>query len=354
MYSGIREDVLAMSILFSPITINGLELKNRIMMAPMGTVAALDDGMLTDWHMIHYGARALGQAGLIMLEATAISEQGRDLHGNLGLWNDDQGMKLHSLIRILHQSGSKAGIQLWHSGRKRKINGAAVSASGVTYEGRSTVALLEEQAAEIVVAFRDAARRAADAGIDVIELHAAHGYLINDFLSRYTNKREDKFGGTRLRRYQLLREIIAEIRIIWKGPLFVRISADEYSNEGNNIADSIFFAALMKEQGVDLIDVSSGGVLPAKPHVYPGYQVPFAEQIKHEAGVATATAGLITSGLQAEQILQSRQADLIAIGRPFLSDPFWPRTAAEQLGVKLEEPAPYKGYWFAKEPVHES
>lgn len=344
----------AMSLLFSPITINGLELKNRIMMAPMGTVAALDDGKLTDWHMIHYGARALGQAGLIMLEATAVKEQGRDLHGNLGLWNDEQGAKLQALVQVLHQSGSKAGIQLWHAGRKRKIEGAAVSASGIPYEGRSTEALSEQQASETVAAFRDAARRAAAAGVDVIELHAAHGYLINDFLSRYTNKRDDKYGGTRLRRYQLLREIIAEIRLGWKGPLFVRISADEYSAEGNNIDDAIYFAGLMKEQGVDLIDVSSGGILPAKPHVYPGYQVPFAEQIKREAGVATAAVGLITSGKQAEQILQDGRADLIAVGRPFLRDPFWPRTAAEQLGVKLKEPAPYKGYWFAKEPEHES
>lgn len=340
--------------MFTPLTINGLELKNRIMMAPMGTVAAGNDGKVTDWHNLHYGARALGQVGLIMIEATAVTEQGRDLHGNLGLWNDDQIANLRELVRILQQNGSKVGIQLWHASRKRKIEGTPVSASPIPFDGRLPEALTEAQVFDIVLAFKEAARRAAEAGVDVIEIHAAHGYLINDFLSPYTNKREDKYGGSRLRRYRFLQEIITEIRSIWSGPLFVRVSADEYSTEGNSIDDNVYFAGLMKEQGIDLVDCSSGGILPFKPKVYPGYQVPYAEKIRREAGVATAAVGLITSGLQAEEILQNGRADLIAVGRELLRDPFWPRTAAAQLGVTIEEPVPYRGFWFMQEMKHES
>lgn len=335
-----------MSLLFTPITINGVEFKNRIMMAPMGMVAAQNDGKVTAWHALHYGARALGQVGLIMLEATAVSEQGRDLHGNLGLWSDDQIPKMRELVDLLHANGSKAGVQLWHAGRKRVIEGVPLASSPIAVKGRMPKVLMEADVVDIVMEFKESARRAIEAGFDVIEIHAAHGYLINDFLSPYTNTREDQYGGTRLRRYQFLREIIAEIRNIWSGPLFVRVSADEYGTGGNTIDDHVYYAGLMKEQGVDLIDSSSGGILPIGPKVFPGYQIPYAEQIRREAGIATAAVGLITSGMQAEEILLNGRADLVAIGRPLLKDPFWARTAAEQLGEKIEEPMPYRNFWF--------
>lgn len=335
-----------MSLLFTPIAIKGVELKNRIVMSPMGTLAAQEDGKVTDWHTLHYGARAMGQVGLIVLEATAVMEQGRDYHSNLGLWSDEQIPAMRKLVRLLQDNGSKVGIQLWHAGRKRVIEGTPFSSSGAPYKGRMTEALALKQVHEVVLGFKEAAIRATKAGFDVLEIHAAHGYLINDFLSPLTNTREDQYGGTRDRRYRFLREIIDEVRSVWDGPLFVRISADEYSEEGNGIREHLYFSELMKQQGVDLIVCSSGGILLESPKVFPGYQVPYAEAIRKETGMPTAAVGLITQGIQAEEILQNGRADLIAVGRELLRDPYWPRTAAVQLGVKIEEPTPYKHYWF--------
>jgi len=334
-----------MSLLFTPMSIRDMRLKNRIMMSPMGTVSAGEDGKVTDWHLLHYGARALGQVGLVMLEVHAVTEQGRD-RGSLGLWSDDHVPMLKRLVDALHAQGAKTGVQLWHAGRKTDVPGAAVSASGIPHAGRPSRALTLGEIEEIVGAFRSAAARAVEAGVDAIELHAAHGYLLNDFLSPYTNRRNDRYGGTRDNRYRLLRDVIDAVRGVWDGPLFVRVSANEYGPEGNGIEDSVYYASLMKSQGVDLVDVSSGGVYPEKPKVYPGYQVPYAERIRREAGVPTAAVGLITTGAQAEEILQNGRADLVAIGRELLRDPFWPRRAAEQLGVRIDEPAPYRGFWF--------
>ena len=337
-----------MSLLFTPISIRGVELKNRIMMSPMGTLAAQEDGTITDWHLIHYGARAMGQVGLIMLEATAVMERGRDYPSNLGLWTDEQIPGMKKLVRLLHENGSKAGVQLWHAGRKRVMEGAPLASSPIPYKGRMPEAMSEENIREVVLGFQAAAVRAQKAGFDVLEIHAAHGYLINDFLSPITNVRKDRYGVTREGRYQFLREMIDAVREVWNGPLFVRVSADEYAPEGNTIEDHIDFAKWMKQQGVDLVVASSGGILPEGPKkVYPGYQVPYAETIRREAGIPTVAVGLITQGVQAEEILQNGRADLVAVGRELLRNPYWPRAAAEELGVKIEEPAPYKGYWFA-------
>jgi NADPH2 dehydrogenase len=334
-----------MSLLFTPFTIRNVELKNRIMMSPMGTVSAGEDGKVTDWHKLHYGSRALGQVALIMLEVSAVMEQGRD-SGSLGIWSDEHIPKLKELTELLQAQGSKAGIQLWLAGRKTNRQGMAVSASEIAKNGKLPRALTIEEVQEIVHAFKTAAVRAAAAGFDVIELHAAHGYLLNDFLSPYTNKRDDRYGGTRDKRFRLMQEVIKGIRSVWKAPLFVRVSAEEYGPEGNRAEDYVYYALRMKELGVDLIDVSSGGVYPDNPKVYPGYQVPYSEQIRRGSGLSTAAVGLITSGLQAEEILQNGRADLIAVGRELLRNPFWPRVAAEQLGIKIDEPAPYRGHWF--------
>lgn len=335
-----------MSLLFTPMTIKGVELKNRIVMSPMGTLAAEEDGKVTEWHMLHYGARAMGQVGLIILEATAVLEEGRDYPSNLGLWCDEQIPPMRHLVRILHENGSKAGIQLWHAGRKRVMEGEPRSSSGLPYKGRATKALTPEEVRETVAGFGQAAIRAAKAGFDVLEIHAAHGYLINDFLSPLTNTRGDRYGGSREGRYQFLREIIDEVRSVWSGPLFVRVSANEYSEQGNSIQDYVQFAAWMKQQDVDMVVCSSGGLLLESPRVYPGYQTPYAEMIRREAHIATAAVGLITQGIQAEEILQNGRADLVAIGRELLRDPYWPRTAAKQLGVRIQEPASYEGFWF--------
>lgn len=335
-----------MSLLLSPIQIGTLSLKNRIMMSPMGTVSAGEDGKVTDWHLLHYGARALGQVGLIMLEVTAVLESGKD-RGSLGLWSDDQIPALRRLVASLHEQGSKVGIQLWHAGRKTAYAEHAVSASGLPHTGQSSRALSIEEIEEVVHAFGAAAARAGKAGVDVIELHAAHGYLLNDFLSVYANRRTDRYGASPQNRYRLLGETIDAVRNHWSGPLFVRVSADEYGELGNRIEDTIRYAQWMKQQGVDLIDVSSGGVHAERPPaVFPGYQVPYAEDIRRETKLPTAAVGLITEGQQAEDILQNGSADLIAVGRALLRDPFWVRSAAQQLGESLKEPAPYRGMWF--------
>lgn len=334
-----------MSRLFTPMKIRNVELKNRIMMSPMGTVSAGRDGKVTEWHKLHYGARALGQVGLIMLEVTAVAEQGTG-SGSLGIWSRDHIPKLRELTELLHAQGARAGIQLWHAGRKTDIAAYRVSASGRHYQGHPSRPLAVNEIRTIVKAFKEAASRADEAGFDVIELHAAHGYLLNDFLSPYTNERTDEYGGSFEDRYRLLGEVIDSIRDVWNGPLFVRVSANEYGGGGNRVEHLVAYAKLMKQQGVDLIDASSGGVLSEKPPVFPGYQVPYAEQIRRDAGILTSAVGLITSGWQAEEILQNGRADLVAVGRELLRDPFWPRRAAEELGVRIQEPKPYHGFWF--------
>ncbi|WP_309122500.1 NADPH dehydrogenase NamA [Paenibacillus sp.] len=334
------------SILFSPFTIRGMTLKNRIMMSPMGTVAADEHGCLSEWQFIHYGARAVGQAGLIIIEVTAVEERGAD-PGSLGLWNDSQMDKLSELIRIIKRQGAKVGVQLGHAGRKKET-GLGLSSSGLPFRGRRTEALNVAGILEIVKAFGRAAYRAKQAGVDVIELHAAHGYLINDFLSPLTNVREDHYGGSHENRYRFLGEIIDSVREVWEGPLFVRVSANEYEEGGNGIEDHLIFASYMKKQGVDLIDASSGGVTDRKPEVFPGYQVRYAQAIRQQGQLPTAAVGLITTGKQAEDILREGSADLIAVGRALMRDPYWPRTAAEQLGETIPEPNSYRGLWFPR------
>jgi NADPH2 dehydrogenase len=202
-----------------------------------------------------------------------------------------------------------------------------------------------DQIAATIDAFVQAAGRAKEAGFDCIELHAAHGYLINEFLSPLTNKRDDEYGGDAERRYRFLREIINGVKKVWQGPLFVRISANDYHPEGNTVETYISYASLMKEQGVDLIDCSSGGVVPVPVETYPGYQVPYAAAIRSSAGIATGAVGLITSGIQAEDILRSGRADLILLARALLRDPYWPRTAAKELGYSIQAPRQYERAW---------
>ncbi|MFF5996151.1 NADPH dehydrogenase NamA [Lysinibacillus sp. KU-BSD001] len=333
--------------LFEPYKLRNIELKNRIVMAPMCMYEANEFGFAQPFHIVHYASRAMGQVGLVMLEATAILPEGRISARDLGIWRDEQLEGLKQIVDQIHAYGSKAAIQLAHAGRKATVEGPIYAPSAIAFDDtyQTPVALTAEQIKEIVHAFVAAAQRAINVGFDVLEIHGAHGYLISEFLSPLTNKREDAYGGSPENRYRLLREVIDGIRAIWNGPLLVRVSAKDYVEGGNNPEDFIQFAAWMKAQDVDLIDVSSGGVVPATIAVKPLYQVPFAETIR-QTGMPTGAVGLITTGHEAEEVLQKEQADLIFIGRELLRDPYFPYRAAKQLGVAIDTPSPtYKRGW---------
>ncbi len=334
-----------MSRLFQPYTIRGVELKNRIVMSPMCMYAAQEDGRVTDWHRVHYPTRAVGGAGLIILEATAVQPHGRISANDLGIWSDEHVDGLAEIVRLVHEHGAKVGIQLAHAGRKSEVAGVnhvAPSAIPFSADYDVPVALDERGINDVISSFRAAAERAKRAGFDVVEIHAAHGYLINQFLSPLTNHREDAYGGSFDNRFRLLGEVVRAVRGVWDGPLFVRVSAEEYAEGGNHLDDYVRIAARLRESGVDLIDVSSGGVVPVPIKTQPGYQVPFAEAIRTEAGIATGAVGLITAPEQAEAILEKGQADLIFLGRELLRNPYWPLAAAQVLDASIDVPVPYR------------
>lgn len=334
-------------MLFTPYTIKQLTLKNRIVMSPMCMYSSDDTGYVKSWHQLHYPTRAVGQAGLIIVEATAVTAQGRISPRDLGIWSDEHIAGLHTLVQAVHEQGSHIGIQIAHAGRKAVLDGPIIAPSAIPFDDKSKTpeAMTAEQIQETIAAFGEAARRAKQAGFDVIEIHGAHGYLINEFLSPLSNHRSDAYGGDRDRRYQFLHDVIERVKKEWDGPLFVRVSANEYAPEGNHPEDYAYYAAKMKAQGVDLIDVSSGGVVSAAPKVYPGYQVPFAETIRSSAGIAVGAVGLITEAEHAEEILHNERADLIFLGRVLLRDPYWPRTAAQKLRTSVTPPKPYERGW---------
>lgn len=337
-----------MSLLFSSFEVGGMTLKNRIVMSPMCQYSCVkEDGKVNDWHKVHYSSRAVGQVGLIIVEATSVTPQGRISVKDLGIWEDDQIRGLKEIVDLVHLNGSKAGIQLSHAGRKAEVTGPIIAPSSIPFSAERKVPLemnLEDIKATIA-SFKEGARRADEAGFDMIELHGAHGYLINEFLSPLSNKREDTYGGSRDRRFRFFEELIGEIKKVWNKPIFVRISATEYEPEGNNIDDYVYYSNKMKKLGVDFIDCSSGGVIRTPIHVYPGYQVPYAEKIRREVCISTGAVGLITSGIQAEEILQSSRADLIFLARELLRDPYWPRTAALEINAELDAPEQYSRAW---------
>lgn len=336
------------SLLFSPLTVKNICLKNRIVMSPMAMHSASNTGEVTDWLKIHYASRALGQVGLIMLESMAISLEGKvSDHGNLGIWDDVHINGLKELTDLLHSLGSQVAAQLYHAGRKSEVSTITpVAPSSLTYQANNVMPkeLTKNDILQIIDDFKQATIRCQKAAIDIIELHAAHGYLINQFLSPLANHRTDEYGGTLENRYRLLGEIIEEIKAIWHNPLFVRISSVDHAKGGTTLTDSLFYATKMKEQGVDLIDCSSGGVVPIKINYYPNYQVPAAEQIRNQVGIITGAVGLIKTASQAEEILRNSRADLIFIGRALLRDPFWARSAAEELAVDIPIPIQYSRY----------
>ncbi|MGM0846063.1 MAG: NADPH dehydrogenase NamA [Bacillota bacterium] len=334
--------------LFESYKIKDLTLKNRIVMAPMCMYSSHnEDGKVENWHKTHYTSRAVGGVGLIIQEATAVTAQGRISPQDLGIWSDDHIEGLSELVSLMKEQGAHTGIQLAHAGRKAVIEGDIIAPSAVAFNEKmkTPLEMSKKDIEETVTAFKQGAERAKKAGYDVIELHAAHGYLINEFLSPLSNKRSDEYGGSAENRYRFLREVIEAVNEVWSGPLFVRVSAKDYAEGGLDAEDYAEYTAWMKEQGVDLIDVSSGAVVPAKIDVYPGYQVKLSETIRSKADIPTGAVGLITSGIQAEEILQNERADLILLAREFLRDPYWPRTAAKELGVEIDPPKQYDRAW---------
>ena len=351
--------------LFQPLTIRSVTLRNRIGVSPMCQYSATD-GFANDWHYVHYGARAVGGTGLVIVEATAVAPAGRITPGCLGLWSDQHIAPLARIAKFLKEHGAVAGIQIAHAGRKASAalpwrGGAHLSEaqggwqtlapSAISFGGelpKLPHAMTEADILRVQNDFVATAKRALATGFNWLELHAAHGYLFNSFLSPLTNRRTDQYGGSFENRIRLLLDTTRAVRQVWPDslPLAVRLSAIDWLPGGWQIEDSIALAKLLKAEGVDLMDCSSGGLLPdAKIKVEPGYQVPFAEKIRHGAAIATAAVGFITEPKQADDIVRSGQADVVLLARQFLRDPYWPAHAARTLGYKIAPPNQYSRAW---------
>jgi 2,4-dienoyl-CoA reductase-like NADH-dependent reductase (Old Yellow Enzyme family) len=349
-----------MPALFKPLQLREINLRNRIAVSPMCMYSSVD-GFANDWHLAHLGSRAVGGAGLVMTEATAVSPEGRISFRDLGIWKDEQIKPLRAVTKFIEDHGSVPGIQLAHAGRKGSRNApwegdrhvtdgdggfALVSSTGTPFsDGYGIPSKLDENGIKKVVDdFRAAAQRALEAGFKVAEIHGAHGYLVHQFLSPLCNDRKDAYGGSFENRIRLLLEIVKEVRGIWPDelPLLVRISSTDWHPEGWTIEESVKLSSILKTLGVDLIDVSSGGIAPGiKIPVGPGYQVPFADQVKRETGILTGAVGLITEPKQADEIIASGKADIVLLAREMLRDPYFPLRAAKELGAEVTWPVQY-------------
>lgn len=347
--------------LFEPLRIREVTFRNRVAVSPMCEYSS-DDGFANDWHLVHLGSRAVGGAGLVIAEATAVEARGRITPGDLGIWKDEHIENLARIAAFVKQHGAVPGIQIAHAGRKASCHvpwkgGEPVSRNDGGWQTvapsplpfRETdpvpVELDEKEIRSIVGAFGAAAQRALAAGFEVVEIHGAHGYLLHQFLSPLSNLRTDKYGGPFENRIRLLLEVVDAVRAVWPGrlPLFVRISATDWKEGGWTVDDSVMVAARLRAKGVDLIDCSSGGLaVDAKIPAGPGFQVPFAERIRRDADVLTGAVGFITEPLQADGIIRSAQADLVLLAREFLRDPYWPLHASRVLGIDMEPPVQYK------------
>lgn len=347
-------------MLFDPLKIRSISFKNRIAISPMCQYSSVD-GFANDWHLVHLGSRASGGAALVMQEATAVSPNGRISPDDMGLWKDEHIIPLKRITDFIKNQHSVPAIQLAHAGRKGSVTSPwkggkilqavdggwkTTAPSSIPFRDSDPVpeTMTLTEILQLREDFKSATRRALEAGFEVIEIHGAHGYLINGFLSPLSNQRADQYGGCFENRIRLLKEISADIRIIWpeKFPLFVRISSTDYAENGWDIASSVLLAGELKKLGVDLIDCSSGGLVP-NVHIplAPGYQVPFAQKIKAEADILTGAVGLITSAVQANEIISSGKADLIFIARESLRNPNFPLTAANELKVDVNWPSQY-------------
>ncbi len=345
-----------MSHLFEPLTLRGITLRNRVGVSPMCMYSS-DDGCANDWHLVHYGARAAGGAALVIVEATAVEARGRISPNDVGLWKDEHIEPLARVTRFIRSQGAVAGVQLAHAGRKagtaRPWDGGkpltdeqggwpvvAPSAIPFTEGYRTPHELSRAEIAQLVEQFGSAAQRAAAAGFQWIEIHAAHGYLLHEFLSPISNQRTDEYGGSFENRVRIVIEVTRAIRRVWSDdkPLGIRFSATDWTPDGWTIDDSVELAKRLKGEGVDLVDCSSGGIaMGIKVPVGAGYQVPLAEQVRHGAHIATAAVGLITDATHADEIISNGRADMVFLARELLRDPQWVLRAAH----KLHQPIPY-------------
>jgi len=347
--------------LFEPLQIRDVLLQNRAVVSPMCQYSA-EGGFANDWHLVHLGSRAVGGAGLVIVEATAVEDRGRITPSDLGIWTDQHIEPLARITRFIKKhSASVSGIQLAHAGRKASTDAPwrggkpvaesdggwkAVAPSPIPFsDGDAPPAELSVQEIRAVVeSFQAAARRALQAGFEIVEIHGAHGYLLHEFLSPLSNKRSDEYGGPFENRTRIVVEVVKAVRAVWpeRLPLFLRISATDWVENGWDPDQSVELARLVKPLGVDLIDCSSGALVPkARIPAKPGFQVPFAERIKKEAGILTGAVGLITDPQQAEDIVRNEQADLVFLARELLRDPYWPIHAAEILGGTVNIPDQY-------------
>lgn len=348
--------------MFSSLKIRSVEFRNRIVVSPMCMYSS-KDGFGNDWHLVHLGSRAVGGAGLVMQEATAVSPEGRITPADMGIWKDEHVEFLKRITSFIHAQGSVAGIQLAHAGRKGSHEkpwegGKALSPSDpeawqtiapsavpFSEQTPSPEALDLEGIKSIIYKFRQAAERALEAGYKVVAIHAAHGYLLNEFLSPLSNKRTDEYGGSLKNRMRIVLEVAEVIRQVWpeEYPLFTRISATDWAEGGWTADDSVALSKELKTRGVDLMDCSSGGLIPGvQIPTEPGYQVQFAEKVKMEADILTGAVGLITDANQAQEILSKGQADLVFLAREFLRDPYFPLNAAKELGQDVKWPVQYE------------
>jgi len=349
-----------MSPLFSPFKLRELTFKNRIFVSPMCQYSS-DDGLPTDWHFVHLGSRAVGGAGLVMVEATAVSPVGRISPEDSGIWSAAHAEAFKRITRFIKAQGAVPAVQLAHAGRKGSTAVSWMGGKGVGVEQRGWQPIAPSAIAfepaypmpremtlrdidDVVAQFVMAAKLSMEAGFEVVEVHAAHGYLLHEFLSPLSNHRRDEYGGSFENRARFPLRVAKAVREAWpaKWPVFVRISATDWAEGGWDLEQSVRLAKMFKEVGIDLIDCSSGGLVPfAKIAVAQGYQVPFAEAIRKEAGIATGAVGMITEAEQAEKIIAEGQADVVLLARAMLRDPYWPLHAAKALGVEVEWPVQY-------------
>lgn len=350
------------SLLFSPLSIKSITLKNRVVISPMCQYSSID-GFANDWHLVHLGSRASGGAGLVIQEATAVAPEGRISPEDLGIWKDEHIEKLKAITAFIKSQNAVPGIQLAHAGRKASVSSPwkgnkklqsseggwqTIAPSAIPYHDTEAFlpeALDKNGIQKLISDFKSATKRAVEAGYEVLEIHAAHGYLNHQFLSPLSNSRTDEYGGSFENRIRFTMEVLEAVQSEWPVdlPLFVRISATDWAEGGWNIEESIQFSEILKEKGVDLIDVSSGGLVShQKIPLEPGYQVPFAEKIKTETGILTGAVGLITEATQAEAILQSEKADLVLFARESLRNPNLGLDFARALGDDVAWPPQYE------------
>jgi 2,4-dienoyl-CoA reductase-like NADH-dependent reductase (Old Yellow Enzyme family) len=348
--------------LYEPLTLRGVTMRNRIGVSPMCEYSSVD-GFANDWHVVHLGSRAVGGAGLVLTEATAVTADGRISPHDLGIYRDEHLETLSRIARFLIAQGAVPGMQLSHAGRKASTDAPwrggkplspaeggwspVYAPSAIPFGDRAPVPAALERAGidDVIAAFRAAAARALEAGFQAIELHAAHGYLLHEFLSPLSNHRTDEYGGSFENRVRLLVRVTEAVRRVWPDrlPLLLRLSGTDWMPGGWDLEQSIALSSLLAPLGVDLVDCSSGGIVPgAKIPVGPGYQVHIAERIRHDTSIATAAVGLITDAAQADDIVRSGQADMVFLARQLLRDPYWPLHAAKRLGASVAWPVQYR------------